>query len=165
MENLCRLMKLNASSSLSSHAALTSPCSFLSTPVTALPVALSVAPLTSRSDLSSSEAAAQFLATTSVGPDYQTLGSILQSLCHFCKRNGERRSVFTSHSLKDKHGTVTCPILRRYICPICGATGDDAHTVGYCPSGRGIATISAARTLRKSCGCIRNCRHGDQRHH
>lgn len=53
--------------------------------------------------------------------------------CVFCRNNGEPLSVYGSHVLKDTYGRVTCPILRRYTCPICGCSGDDAHTIKYCP--------------------------------
>ena len=53
--------------------------------------------------------------------------------CVFCRNNGEPLSVYGSHILKDCQGRVTCPILRRYTCPICGCSGDNAHTIKYCP--------------------------------
>lgn len=28
---------------------------------------------------------------------------------------------------------MACPILRLYQCPICHASGDQAHTIKYCP--------------------------------
>ncbi|XP_064596074.1 uncharacterized protein LOC135462758 [Liolophura sinensis] len=55
------------------------------------------------------------------------------TVCVFCKNNGETLSVYGSHLLKDSRGRVTCPVLRRYTCPICGTSGDTAHTVRYCP--------------------------------
>ncbi|XP_042556229.1 nanos homolog 2 [Dipodomys spectabilis] len=57
----------------------------------------------------------------------------LPTLCNFCKHNGESRHVYTSHQLKTREGTVVCPILRHYVCPLCGATGGQAHTLKYCP--------------------------------
>ena len=53
--------------------------------------------------------------------------------CVFCKMNGEMDTVFMSHILKDTIGRTTCPYLRKYTCPMCGASGDDAHTIKYCP--------------------------------
>ncbi|XP_028290907.1 nanos homolog 2 [Gouania willdenowi] len=53
--------------------------------------------------------------------------------CRFCKQNGETPSVFRSHRLKTDQGKVICPILCSFTCPICGATGDSAHTRRYCP--------------------------------
>uniref|UniRef100_A0ABM5ES03 Nanos homolog 2 n=1 Tax=Pogona vitticeps TaxID=103695 RepID=A0ABM5ES03_9SAUR len=53
--------------------------------------------------------------------------------CNFCKHNGESKNVYTSHPLKRADGTVVCPILRNYVCPLCGATADKAHTLKYCP--------------------------------
>ena len=52
--------------------------------------------------------------------------------CAFCKQNGETEKIYRSHKLKAKDGRVICPILRSYICPICDATGDKAHTRRYC---------------------------------
>ncbi|XP_060584089.1 uncharacterized protein LOC132740241 [Ruditapes philippinarum] len=54
--------------------------------------------------------------------------------CAFCKRNRERREFYTTHVVKDSWGKVICPILRKYTCPICGATGDGAHTLRHCPA-------------------------------
>uniref|UniRef100_A0A8C8SP48 Nanos C2HC-type zinc finger 3 n=1 Tax=Pelusios castaneus TaxID=367368 RepID=A0A8C8SP48_9SAUR len=55
------------------------------------------------------------------------------SLCVFCKHNGESRNIYMAHNLKDNKGRVECPILRNYICPQCGATQDKAHTKRFCP--------------------------------
>ncbi|KAM7294827.1 nanos homolog 2 [Ixodes scapularis] len=58
--------------------------------------------------------------------------------CAFCKKNGERRSFARTHVLKDKFtGHVVCPILRKYKCEMCGATGDNSHTRSYCPQKSG----------------------------
>ena len=54
-------------------------------------------------------------------------------VCVFCRNNGESESFYTSHYLKDADGKVTCPVLRAYTCPLCGANGDGAHTIKYCP--------------------------------
>ena len=55
--------------------------------------------------------------------------------CVFCKNNGEEASFYTTHTLKDdlNGGGVMCPVLQAYTCPICGATGRNAHTIRYCP--------------------------------
>uniref|UniRef100_A0A3Q3J6E0 Nanos-type domain-containing protein n=1 Tax=Monopterus albus TaxID=43700 RepID=A0A3Q3J6E0_MONAL len=52
--------------------------------------------------------------------------------CRLCKQNGESQRVYLSHRLKSDDGKVICPILRKYTCPICKATGDYAHTLRYC---------------------------------
>ena len=54
-------------------------------------------------------------------------------VCVFCRNNGQTESFCTSHNLKDADGKVTCPMLRAYTCPLCGANGDAAHTLKHCP--------------------------------
>uniref|UniRef100_A0A1I8I1Q0 Nanos-type domain-containing protein n=1 Tax=Macrostomum lignano TaxID=282301 RepID=A0A1I8I1Q0_9PLAT len=58
-------------------------------------------------------------------------------LCAFCRQNQEPFHVYTSHRLADINGNVTCPVLFRYVCPICGVSGSKAHTIKYCPLGNG----------------------------
>jgi protein nanos 1 len=78
-------------------------------------------------------------------------------VCVFCRNNGESESFYTSHYLKDADGKVTCPVLRAYTCPLCGANGDSAHTIKYCPEnmqsaknpGVKRATIMVTRTNAK----------------
>jgi hypothetical protein len=52
--------------------------------------------------------------------------------CRFCENNQEPAHVYNNHNLRDNLGRLTCPRLRKYVCPICGAKGDNAHTVRYC---------------------------------
>jgi len=54
-------------------------------------------------------------------------------VCKFCHSNGEAEAHYKSHRLKNSSGLVTCPVLRSFVCPICKATGDFAHTQRYCP--------------------------------
>lgn len=54
-------------------------------------------------------------------------------VCTFCKTNGEPEQIFSSHALKDANGNVVCPILKKYSCPECGASGEKTHTKKYCP--------------------------------
>jgi len=54
-------------------------------------------------------------------------------ICKLCLSNGEAESQYRSHQLKNSSGLVTCPVLRSFVCPICKATGDFAHTQRYCP--------------------------------
>jgi len=53
--------------------------------------------------------------------------------CRFCRNNGEKEEVYLSHKTKEQDGNVQCPVLRNYICPKCGESGDKAHTISYCP--------------------------------
>ena len=45
--------------------------------------------------------------------------------CTFCKS--------IHHLIRGPRGKSTCPVLRNRICPICKATGDDAHSINFCP--------------------------------
>ena len=73
-----------------------------------------------------------------------------KSMCVFCKNNGEMESVYSSHVLKNEEGAIVCPILRAYTCPICGVSGDNAHTIKYCPQGNNESTIKALKQTRNS---------------
>ncbi|XP_072170554.1 nanos homolog 3-like [Diadema setosum] len=94
------------------------------------------------------------------------------SWCVFCKNNGESLQVYGSHALKSIDGKTTCPVLRAYRCPICRATGDEAHTIKYCPLSRkkklpgsaepgSTSNISTAtlyfKTPRNAAGRLRSC--------
>lgn len=54
-------------------------------------------------------------------------------VCTFCKSNGESEEIYTSHSLKSSNNKITCPILMKYTCVECGASGENTHTIKYCP--------------------------------
>lgn len=56
--------------------------------------------------------------------------------CAFCKNNGEDETVYRTHFVKDEWGNVKCPLLSRYTCPHCKATGSKAHTISRCPSSK-----------------------------
>ncbi|KAK7491916.1 hypothetical protein BaRGS_00016762 [Batillaria attramentaria] len=76
--------------------------------------------------------------------------------CAFCKKNGETKEYYTTHKLKDPKGKVICPVLRAYTCPLCGQTGEWAHTESHCPlAGGGQSVVSSLRTRRTSCGARR----------
>ncbi|XP_074603453.1 uncharacterized protein LOC141856989 [Brevipalpus obovatus] len=53
--------------------------------------------------------------------------------CKMCMNNGEPWKNYTSHNLKDKNGFTTCPVLFRYTCELCHASGKHAHTRSHCP--------------------------------
>ena len=75
-------------------------------------------------------------------------------VCVFCKNNGECESVYSCHSIKDDKGRVTCPILYCYKCPKCGASGENAHTLKYCPLSTDTYVVSKAvrSTARTAAG-------------
>lgn len=75
----------------------------------------------------------------SYGADRRPLGHRMRAsggagvnYCVFCENNNEPVAVYKSHVVRDVYGRCQCPVLRRYICPRCGAKGDNAHTLRYC---------------------------------
>ncbi|GFR61769.1 nanos-like protein [Elysia marginata] len=75
-----------------------------------------------------------------------------RKFCVFCKNNREQPSVFNTHVVKNEKGEVTCPILKKYVCPICKATGKDAHTIKYCPYNEGLSVDAIFKTCRNGAG-------------
>ncbi|XP_041986124.1 uncharacterized protein LOC121738240 [Aricia agestis] len=78
-------------------------------------------------------------------------------ICTFCRKNGERPAVYQDHVVKKKVGDryiVSCPILRSHRCQYCGASGDDAHTITYCPvlrsSNNGKPLVSTTVKLKST---------------
>ena len=55
-----------------------------------------------------------------------------EKFCQFCRNNGESANVYKSHMFRDYRGKVLCPILKLHQCPICGESGEKAHTITYC---------------------------------
>ncbi|KAL6446467.1 hypothetical protein ACFW04_001198 [Cataglyphis niger] len=84
----------------------------------------------------------------------------LPTECVFCRNNGEEEAYYRKHLLKDIDGRIVCPVLRAYTCPICGASGDVAHTVKYCPKGPynpwGMSIPNTFKWTRNSTGKRRN---------
>jgi len=75
-----------------------------------------------------------------------------EKFCSLCYKNGEPDIFFKSHYLKSPDGrVVTCPVLRKFTCTICGATEDKAHTLRYCPLNKdGVYSPGASMVELKS---------------
>lgn len=54
-------------------------------------------------------------------------------ICSFCRANGEEEMIYRSHSLKTPGNKISCPVLMKHTCEACGATGENTHTIKYCP--------------------------------
>jgi hypothetical protein len=46
-------------------------------------------------------------------------------------------------------GVIQCPVLREYVCPICKATGDKAHTMSYCKKATPTTVGLSMKKLKK----------------
>ena len=73
---------------------------------------------------------------------------MLTPFCVFCKNNGEDEAMYLSHTLKGDHGRIRCPVLFKYQCPICGATGAGSHTIRYCPENKNAKKVSKRSNLK-----------------
>jgi len=84
--------------------------------------------------------------------------------CSLCFHNGEPEEFCSSHNLKTRDGRiVTCPVLRKFVCNLCGASGDKAHTLRYCPLNKdGVfnrgASLPQLKTRRNAAGNFSNRR-------
>jgi len=59
---------------------------------------------------------------------------VREQICYFCKNNGEPDYLYKSHIVRDPITNKTlCPVLRKYKCELCQASGEDSHTRSYCP--------------------------------
>lgn len=70
------------------------------------------------------------------------------SHCVLCKKNGEPRGFYESHTLRDTNNAVICPILLQFICPHCGQKGK--HTANYCDLLKNLRQQKLDLTTRRS---------------
>ncbi|XP_029342109.1 protein nanos-like [Acyrthosiphon pisum] len=67
-----------------------------------------------------------------VNADSNTINKLVEHYCTFCYKNHEPPEVYGGHLVRDDTRT-TCPKLRALRCKHCSGTGDNAHTIKYCP--------------------------------
>ena len=133
--NIWSPVDIDTSAISSSSDGTSSPPSSTSMEFNVSPIPASVDPSkvssSSKRQLPSSKAQAEVISKCiEKNIKYRHINKVL--MCSFCKNNGESEVIYRSHSLKDSVGRITCPLLRNYVCPICGESGQNAHTITYC---------------------------------
>ncbi|XP_050075497.1 uncharacterized protein LOC126562936 [Anopheles maculipalpis] len=68
--------------------------------------------------------------------------------CVFCLNNGATKAEYESHQCKDEWGDVICPVLQKFVCSRCNASGKNAHTAKYCPE-KPIITLEDCVAIEK----------------
>ena len=137
-------LNMNSSTAINQNSMVSTPSSSSSSPVLASVPFMPPPPPTSASmismgDMTSIEPILANRSVSNIRPsasqkqNAKNNNASKVSVCVFCRNNGESREFYSSHTLKDSEGATTCPILRKYTCPLCKANGDQSHTIKYCP--------------------------------
>jgi hypothetical protein len=56
--------------------------------------------------------------------------------CSYCRLINKSADQYSTHVVREPDGKTNCPELQQSICPLCGATGEKAHSEYFCPKSR-----------------------------